>query len=113
MSSTIRNIQTHEELKALINQDRPVVVDFWAPWCGPCKAFSPILEDVATALGDQAIVVKVNVDDAPELARDYRIASIPTVVYFADGSAQHEARGIQSQPEIMGRVESYIAQKSA
>ncbi len=65
----------------------PVLVDFWAPWCGPCRMLSPTLEELGKELGDTAKVVKVNVDEEPELAAKFGIMSIPTVIAFRNGQA--------------------------
>ena len=113
MSAKVKRIRTRDELNTLVQDGRPVVVDFWAPWCGPCKAFAPILEDAAEALSDQAIVAKINIDEAPDLARDYRVSSIPTLVYFANGAVQYESKGIQQQSEVIGRAESFLVKAAS
>ena len=105
MSKHVTDIQSVAEFNALIHQaDAPVVVDFWAPWCGPCQSFGNILEKAAEQLADDATVVKVNVDDLPEIAREYRISSIPTVLYFAGGKLQHRESGIVQDKVIIERV---------
>ncbi|MDG6905812.1 MAG: thioredoxin [Nitrososphaerota archaeon] len=71
----------------------PVVVDFWAPWCGPCRMVSPTIEKLAQKFGDKLKVVKVNVDDNQALAMKYNIMSIPTIVVFKDGKALDQAIG--------------------
>ena len=65
--------------------NKPIVVDFWAPWCGPCKALGPILEELAKELGDKAQICKVNVDDNVEIAGKFQIRAIPTIGIFKDG----------------------------
>jgi thioredoxin 1 len=74
-----------------------VLVDFWAPWCGPCHMQTPILQDLARRLGAQATIAKVNVDEAPELADRFGIQSIPTLILFRNGQPLHQFVGVQSE----------------
>jgi thioredoxin 1 len=76
-------------------QDAPVLIDFWAPWCGPCRMQGPILDEVAKSAGDKAIVAKVNVDDEPRLAAQFGVQSIPTLVILRDGQIQKRMVGLQ------------------
>jgi thioredoxin 1 len=73
-----------------------VLVDFWAPWCGPCHMQTPILQDLAHRLGAQGTIAKVNVDEAPELADRFGIRSIPTLILFKNGEPWHEFVGVQT-----------------
>jgi thioredoxin 1 len=77
----------------VLQSDRPVVVDFWAPWCGPCRLISPILEEMASQHGDRVKFTKLNVDDNPQMAGRFNVLSIPMVVLFADGEAQETVVG--------------------
>ncbi len=77
-------------------QGKPVLVDFWAPWCGPCRTQGPIVEDVAQGLGDKAVVAKVNVDDERELASQFGVQAIPTLVVLKDGKVVQRFVGVQS-----------------
>jgi len=83
-----------------------VLVDFWAPWCGPCKMMGPILEKVVEAVGDKAVISKVNVDEAPDLAARYGIRSIPTLILFKDGEAVQQYVGIQQAPALVSAIEA-------
>lgn len=78
----------------------PVLIDFWASWCGPCKMQAPIVDAVAEAMGEKAKVCKVNVDEQPELAMNYQIASIPTLVFMKYGQFQTRMVGVQDQATI-------------
>ncbi len=77
------------------SQSAPVLIDFWAPWCGPCRMQGPILEDVAWAIGDKAVIAKVNVDEEPQLAGQFGIQSIPTLVVLKEGRIQKRWVGVQ------------------
>lgn len=113
MSNNIRHIETKTEFEELIrSSDVPVVADFWAPWCGPCQAIGPILEATAQAVGDSAVIAKINVDDHSELARDLQIASIPTLIYYSEGNIQHRQAGIVQQSDIVARIEATQAARA-
>ena len=69
----------------VLKSDMPVLVDFWAPWCGPCKALSPLIDELANELGEKIKVVKVNIDEAPDAPTKYGVRGIPTLIVFKDG----------------------------
>jgi thioredoxin 1 len=79
----------------VIQSDKPVIVDFWAEWCGPCHAVSPILERIVDERGDELKLVKVNIDEEPALAQRFGIASIPTMILFKEGEPAAFAIGAQ------------------
>ena len=83
-----------------------VLVDFWAPWCGPCKMQTPILEKVAAEIGEKAVIAKVNVDENPELAAKYGIRSIPTLILFKDGENKQQFVGLQQQAALVSAIEA-------
>ena len=85
-------------------RDSTVIVDFWAPWCGPCKALTPILEEVANAAGDAAKIYKVNVDENTELAQQYGVQSIPTLLVYKQGSLSETIVGLKTKEELLGIV---------
>ncbi len=78
------------------SHERPVLVDFWATWCGPCKAQAPVLDQLASAFGGKAVVAKVDVDDAPDVAASYNVRSIPTLVVLRNGQETARFVGLQS-----------------
>ena len=78
-----------------------VLVDFWAPWCGPCKMQTPILEKVADKIGDKALIAKVNVDEAPALAAQFGVRSIPTLILFKDGQKVKDFIGVQQEAALV------------
>jgi thioredoxin 1 len=101
-----RDIENTQEFDSVIKQaDTLIVVDFWAPWCGPCRAFGPILEQAAQELGDQAEFVKLNVDEQRKLAQQYGISSIPTVIYFRNGVEVHRATGVEPVETIVSNIQ--------
>lgn len=79
---TVNNDNFQEEV---LNSDSPVVVDFWAEWCGPCKMIAPSLEEISNEMGDKVKIVKLNIDENPDLAAKYGVRSIPTLAMFKDG----------------------------
>jgi thioredoxin 1 len=81
----------------VLQSDKPVIVDFWAEWCGPCHAVSPVLDRIVEERGDELKLVKVNIDEEQELAQRYGVASIPTMILFRDG--QPAAAAIGAQPK--------------
>lgn len=82
----------------------PVVVDFWAPWCGPCKAIAPILEELAEELGDAVKICKVNVDNNSDIAGKYEIRAIPTMLIFKDGKIADTVVGLSSKEDLKAKL---------
>ena len=84
------------------------LVDFWAPWCGPCKMIAPVLDELAGELGGKAKIVKINVDDNPEVAGQFGIMSIPTLILFKDGKPLNKLVGGQPKPQLKSFIESAL-----
>jgi thioredoxin 1 len=88
----------------VIHAKLPVLVDFWAPWCGPCRMVGPVLEKIAADHGEQLKVVKVNVDQNPTLAQKFGIFSIPNLLYFKEGKLAGQWVGFQPEKEILNKL---------
>lgn len=95
-----------EELVA--NSDKPVLIDFWASWCGPCRAMSPIVDEVGAELSDRLAVFKCNVDDESELAQRFGIVSIPTLILFKGGEAAHTMVGSTTKAKLIAELEANL-----
>ena len=90
--------------KEVLKSDIPVVVDFWATWCGPCRMLAPILEEIASEYDGKIKIAKVNVDEQMELAVQYKIEVIPTLFYFKDGKALNKTVGVLEKQEIIDKA---------
>lgn len=95
--SKMKNVTTSSFAADVLESNVPVVVDFWAEWCGPCRALSPILDGVSESMGAKAEFVKINIDEEPELAAKYGIMSIPAVYVFKDGEIAGKTIGLKPQ----------------
>ncbi len=93
---------------SLISGKKPVLVDFYATWCGPCKAMSPIIVDVKSKIGDKATVIKIDVDQNPNLCTQYDIRSVPTLMIFKEGRLLWRGIGVHPSNELVSILEQFI-----
>ena len=106
MAEGVVNV-TSENFEKLIEKG-VVLVDFWAPWCGPCRMQGPIVERVAETLGDKAVISKLNVDEEQAPAQKYNVSSIPTLIVFKDGKAEKQFVGVQSEDVLVSTIEGLL-----
>ncbi|MGJ8593785.1 MAG: thioredoxin [Aquaticitalea sp.] len=92
----------------LINQDKPVLVDFFADWCGPCKTLSPILKEAKDELGDSISIIKINVDKNQELSGKYQVKGVPTLILFKSGKQLWRQSGVLQKNEIVSLMKSHM-----
>jgi thioredoxin 1 len=92
----------------VINSEKPALVDFWAEWCGPCKMIAPFLDEAATEYADKLSVVKLNVDESPNVAAKFGIRSIPTLMLFKDGAVQAQKVGALSKSQLTEFLDSNL-----
>lgn len=99
---------TAADFDSIIAQDKPVLVDFWASWCGPCRALGPIVEEVADEMADKIDVYKCNVDEEMDLATRFHIVSIPTLILFKGGEVLHQMVGGMPKTDLVSNIEAHI-----
>jgi thioredoxin 1 len=93
----------------VLNSDKPVLVDFWATWCGPCRMVAPVLEEIAAEHKDKITVAKLDVDANPTIARDYQVLSIPTLMVFKGGEKVKEIVGARPKATLLNDLSDYLS----
>ena len=108
MSKNTIEFKENSFTKNVIDSDKPVLVDFWAEWCGPCKMLTPTINELADEYLGKVIIGKVNVDNNPTIASEYGIRSIPSLLFFKDGKVQNQIMGAVSKTDIAEALDNLI-----
>ncbi|NLI60776.1 MAG: thioredoxin [Clostridiales bacterium] len=108
MNKNVVHLNQDNFVEEVLDSDSPVLVDFYADWCGPCKMISPIIDQVAKEYGGKAKITKLNVDENSELATQFRVMSIPTLVFFKDGKEVERMMGARPKGELTGTLDKLI-----
>ncbi len=105
---TTKAVSTDDWSDEVISSDKPVLVDFWAEWCGPCRMVSPVVEEIAEENPDKLKVVKLNIDENPQTARDYGVMSIPTLMVFKDGEVAKRMVGAKGKQALLSDLQEFL-----
>lgn len=108
MSASVKELTSADFQSEVLEADVPVLVDFWAPWCGPCRMLAPVLEEIAKEYSGRVKVCKVNVDNNSSLASSYGIMSIPTMVVFNNGSKADRFSGYMSKTDLASKLDAIL-----
>jgi thioredoxin 1 len=100
MSEYVKQVSDSEFEQAVLKSDKPVFVDFWAPWCGPCRIVGPVIEELAPSYDGKVVIAKMNVDDNPAVAQKFGVTSIPTMMIFKDGQVVDRVIGALPKSEL-------------
>jgi thioredoxin 1 len=109
MAGTISEVNDSNFQAEVIESDTPVLVDFWAPWCGPCRMVAPVLEEIAQEKGDALKIVKLNTDENQQTAITYEVLSIPTLILFKDGQVAKKVIGAYPKRKLEAELEPVLA----
>ena len=108
MAGSITHLSAATFDEVLASSEEPVLVDFWAEWCGPCKMIAPILDEIATEQAGKVRVTKLNVDDAPDIARRFEVMSIPTLLVFRDGQVAKRIVGAKPKGALIEELSEFL-----
>src|SRR4051794_809874 len=109
MAGALPDVTDNNFQAEVIESDTPVLVDFWAPWCGPCRVVGPVLEEIAQEKGDALRIVKLNTDENPQVSAQYQVLSIPTLILFKNGEVAHQIIGALPKSRLVQEIEPALA----
>ncbi len=110
MTENIIEVNKDSFQKSVLEAQKPILVDFWAPWCGPCKAVAPVIEELAKEYQGKVDFAKVNVDDSPFIASKFNVMSIPTLILFKDGKPTEQVVGFKPKDQIKKLIDKTVPQ---
>ncbi|GAB1819857.1 thioredoxin [Herbidospora sp. RD11066] len=105
---TVKNVTAADFTAEVLQSDKPVIVDFWAEWCGPCRQVAPILQEIANEHADKLTVVKLNIDENPDIARDYGILQIPTMNVYKGGEVVKQIIGAKPKAMLLRELDGIV-----
>lgn len=108
MPENIKTLDADSFDSTITETSKPILIDFWAPWCGPCKSIAPIIEDLANEMGEQVQICKVNVDNNTEIAGRFNIRAIPTMLLFKDGSVVDQIIGLTNKDDLKSKLSAHL-----
>ena len=110
MSEFVQDVNDGNFTEAVLDSKEPVLVDFWAQWCGPCRSLAPIVDALAEQYAGTARFMKLNVDDNPQLAERYRVQAIPTLIVFRDGEEKQRMVGVSRREVIARAIDAHVGE---